>query len=768
MRVDRCFRTSFYLSLAWACACMAYVAALDYPWEVFLAAVPLGLLLGVAYLVEGRWSLSVWVSNVLAVAVAALAGIYFARYFAQGAHRIDADWPLRLLPHMSFWLVVMMVLKCFRPKQVGDYWVIYGMGLLAVGLGCLLESDFPLGLLLAGYAFTSVWSLSLFYLQREHWRTQRPAAVPQPSSPAPPVPWRYAGLGQAVRRCLLACAMAALLFVVTPRHLGLGWEENLLRSSQMQSGLGDSTLDLNRTGSLRLSQEVAFEVDADLPDGQPKLDLNPEQRWRRNILNHYEAGRWSYVPRGGAEGKRNRPPPTGDAPGNPDGSLPDLGDGQFYLKYTFAGRLRWQLILADPLVLPAVGSPVVFLLDSEPTPVPAVRYADGELRFPLRRRHGLYRSYRQVTAPLPEPDLGPPVNVDEGQLDSYRLLPALSGLRERTGEMLNKLVERGRLSGDDIAVDGQGRLPDDRHERVARALENYLAQSGEYTYTLELRRKDATVDPVVDFLVNVKEGHCARYASALTAMLRTQGVPARVVLGFRGADPVGDGQYVVRQSHAHSWVEVLVQRPGPDGLPRRHWLTLDPTPGEEVALRDLSAWGRFWRAVSHTGGEFWRNFVTDYNSRQQEALWRRLTTGFGLGPAFGPLLLGLMVGGLLLVGVVVWRRRGRPVAAPLAAAAFYMRLLRIAARHCRLRPTPAQTPLEFAAALAEALRQRGCRTWEDFPRRVAELYYRVRFAGLPLPEAERLEIERRLGEFEAAVSRRPLWSASVENPTAAS
>ena len=48
----------------------------------------------------------------------------------------------------------------------------------------------------------------------------------------------------------------------------------------------------------------------------------------------------------------------------------------------------------------------------------------------------------------------------------------------------------------------------------------------------------------MDFLVNVKQGHCERFASALALMLRSQGIPSRVVVGFRGVIALHDhGHY---------------------------------------------------------------------------------------------------------------------------------------------------------------------------------------------------------------------------------
>src|SRR5262249_59177878 len=91
------------------------------------------------------------------------------------------------------------------------------------------------------------------------------------------------------------------------------------------------------------------------------------------------------------------------------------------------------------------------------------------------------------------------------------------------------------------------------------------------TNTCYLRRVYPTLAPTLDFLWNIKQGHCHRYAGGLTLMLRSLGIPARIVKGFRGADALGDGTYAVRQSHAHSWVEVLLRRsvPGVDPDARR-------------------------------------------------------------------------------------------------------------------------------------------------------------------------------------------------------
>src|SRR5207248_510942 len=118
-----------------------------------------------------------------------------------------------------------------------------------------------------------------------------------------------------------------------------------------------------------------------------------------------------------------------------------------------------------------------------------------------------------------------------------KLLGIPRELRPRLQEIVEPLV--ADIPADDITA------------RV-RALENYLKGSGLFTYTLRMTVVDPKLDPVEDFLVNRKEGHCEYYASALTLMIRAIGVPCRMVNGFKGGD-WNDfaGVLNVRQKHAH-------------------------------------------------------------------------------------------------------------------------------------------------------------------------------------------------------------------------
>jgi hypothetical protein len=89
-------------------------------------------------------------------------------------------------------------------------------------------------------------------------------------------------------------------------------------------------------------------------------------------------------------------------------------------------------------------------------------------------------------------------------------------------------------------------------------------------YDLDAPLPDPGEDAVHDFLFDTKLGFCEQIASALTVMLRTQGVPARLVTGYLpGSRDRVAGVFEVRASDAHAWVEVW--------FPESGWQAFDPT-----------------------------------------------------------------------------------------------------------------------------------------------------------------------------------------------
>ncbi|MFN3740163.1 MAG: transglutaminaseTgpA domain-containing protein [Thermodesulfovibrionales bacterium] len=115
------------------------------------------------------------------------------------------------------------------------------------------------------------------------------------------------------------------------------------------------------------------------------------------------------------------------------------------------------------------------------------------------------------------------------------------------------------------------RIKSDRDK--ALLIESFLKNN--YTYSLTVTEPPSGVDPVSYFLFEEKKGYCEHYASAMVLMLRSIGIPARVVTGFSGGQINEIGNYIiVRQKDAHSWVEALI-----DG----RWLRFDPTPSETIS-----------------------------------------------------------------------------------------------------------------------------------------------------------------------------------------
>ena len=102
----------------------------------------------------------------------------------------------------------------------------------------------------------------------------------------------------------------------------------------------------------------------------------------------------------------------------------------------------------------------------------------------------------------------------------------------------------------------------------ARRLESHLIDN--YTYTLDFVGRSPD-NPIEDFLFRYRSGQCEYFASSMVLMLRSQGIPARLVTGFLGGEynPF-EGYYIVRDNNAHAWVEAYLAGAG--------WRIFDPTP----------------------------------------------------------------------------------------------------------------------------------------------------------------------------------------------
>jgi transglutaminase-like putative cysteine protease len=278
---------------------------------------------------------------------------------------------------------------------------------------------------------------------------------------------------------------------------------------------------------------------------------------------------------------------------------------------------------------------------------------------------------------------------------------------------------------------------------AAAALTAHLA--GRFRYTLALRRTTA-LDPVEEFLFVRRTGNCEYFAAALAVMLRSLGIPARVVNGFQRGEWNPYGRYfIVRLRDAHSWVEAHV-----DG----GWVTFDPSPrggGEPggppatVALYLDALRVRWYRYV--VGWSLQDQVLAAVRLHQTALAWRvsapELRAWRGL-PRDVPIMIALVA--LLAVLLVARRRSGRVADARGALPGFYARALRALARR-GLRPHEGETAREFARRVETAVPP--C---AEPLARLTGAYERVRFGQRPLTPEEATTIENSVLELRSRVA----------------
>ena len=120
-----------------------------------------------------------------------------------------------------------------------------------------------------------------------------------------------------------------------------------------------------------------------------------------------------------------------------------------------------------------------------------------------------------------------------------------------------------------------------RFEKTMR-IQDYLRST--YLYDLNTPAPPAGQDVVDYFLFDAPSGFCSHYASAMVVMLRSVGVPARLVTGYaHGEYFASRNAYRVPSSAAHAWVEVY--------FPIYGWVEFEPTPNRSThPYENLTEW----------------------------------------------------------------------------------------------------------------------------------------------------------------------------------
>jgi len=284
--------------------------------------------------------------------------------------------------------------------------------------------------------------------------------------------------------------------------------------------------------------------------------------------------------------------------------------------------------------------------------------------------------------------------------------------------------------------------------RIARRVETKLRS--DYTYDLK-SPSGLAADPVEDFLLRSKRGHCEYYSTAMALLLRSLGIATRSVTGFVGASYNRFGHfYVVRQGDAHSWVEVWL-----DG---RGWQRFDPTPpASSVPRSALTGWLAVARDLVEAASQRWRRNVEGYDLHQQLGLFRSvrhtmhdlgLDLGSGTGTSHRRWWIGAAVATFGIAVILWWRRRkraepsehrrGDPRGDANQAVQLYRSLERLMSERGAPRP-PATPPYAHARSLSE-LGHPLAGDVQDLTNR----YLRARFGDEPLLPHEMAAMTRRI------------------------
>jgi transglutaminase-like putative cysteine protease len=410
-------------------------------------------------------------------------------------------------------------------------------------------------------------------------------------------------------------------------------------------------------------------------------------KWRGNSLSLFDGKHWSN-------------PPQNEEP---------MAAGRGHIILTASGERREGRHLSYDVELDSVDTDALFFA-GEPQAIDIrggelLRDASGSLRLRRRPPEGFqYEAYSLLEDP-PEtapPAWPPPVLTDAEKRSTIELPPSLD----------RRIPALARSWTESATNDLES----------ARAIERRLRS--QFGYTLELPEKEPA-DPLAYFLFTRRKGHCEYFASAMTVMLRSLGIPARLATGFQSGvyNPITD-LWLIRASDAHSWVEAWI--------PGHGWTTFDPTP-PDPGLHGFGLTARIGLYLD-AADTFWKEWVVSYDPMRQGALAERVEQGarsLGIGwfdSLYGPdsdwglrawtwvRRSGAYFAGAVAAAVWLWltapwflrmlrlRRRlsraRRGQAGVADATVLYRRMLDILSRKGYQRP-PWFTPAEFAASLPQ-------------------------------------------------------------------
>ena len=623
-----------------------------------------------------RWLISERWTSWLTVGYVAF---YAADYFLISGGFLNATVHLVLF---------VMVVRLFSAQRDRDFYFLSVIAFLMVLVAALLTVN---SVFLLGFAFFMLAAVGSFILMEMRHISAKAGVHSRNADEG--LPYRKMATSLALASpVLMLCILlgAAGIFFLLPR-VSAGYMGAYAPSGEITSGFSD-TVELGRIGEIQQSSSVVMHIQID-GDDRGSFDL----KWRGVALSNFDGRTWSNH--------------------HEQYLLPERLDGRFVF---LPARANLATTPYHPIHYRVLMEPVgmnVFFLASRPESLEG-NYShlttDGTGSvFNLDAGHPVNRY--QATSDIAQPgaaDLrGADGSYPADVMAEYLALPSVDRRIPRLAEQIT--------------------ASSSNNYDKALALENYLRTR--FAYTLQLSRT-VPHDPLANFLFERKEGHCEYFASSMAVMLRTLGIPSRVVNGFRTGE-FNDltSQYVVRASNAHSWVEAY--------FPNYGWIAFDPTPGASIPAR--TGWNRVSLYVDAMAS-FWREWVVNYDAGHQQSLavsasgrtrnlffslrrwwrnryqgmltWARHTGGTAVHSPLRWALTGVLTSALLafllnaqriLRALNKFRLAARPEKSPRRAATiWYERMTKSVGRR-GWQKSPSQTPEEFVARIDDAhVRQR--------------------------------------------------------------
>jgi protein-glutamine gamma-glutamyltransferase len=513
-----------------------------------------------------------------------------------------------------------------------------------------------------------------------------------------------------------AILCGAVLFFLLPR-VSAGYLGKTSFNPTLLSGFTDQ-VELGQIGQIKKSSAVVLRVETGSPVNYPAL------RWRGNALANFDGRRWTSAERAGET-----------LTANSDGWIalrekPKPGEAR--------GEILQFTVLQEPMASDALFVAGTML---------AIRGSfTGETGGISHRRNYLYRDssgslinpfHNFVSVRYTGISQLPALNRAQLEAAGTDYPPGITGIYLQLPEIDRRIPELARSATEHAFT---------AYDKAA-ALEVFLKTK--FSYTLDLAGNPGK-DPLAHFLFETRAGHCEYFASSMTVMLRTLGIPAREVNGFLPGEfnELG-GDYIVRASDAHSWVEAY--------FPGSGWIVFDPTPDAPVVsatlfsrLSQLTDWAELtwndwvisydfahqtvlaqtFQSKSHNWRELGAAWFAEKQWRMKDRLtgWqlRHGSFSFALPLILVALLVALRYGWIeqllrKLQIALVLRGKNAGAASSQIASRMYAEMLHLMGRYGYAR-TEIQTPFEFAAAVKKPVLR-------PMVQEFTQLYSVARFGG---------------------------------------